>query len=202
MSDLGALEGLALVDRVREACVAGATVRLLVGTPAGSGEIGVLRGEIVHARWGEETGVDALFELLAASRAGGRLQSDPSPPAARSVTGSWRTHLLGALERLERSEHAAEDATGGAGTLRVDRDGRVIAGRGPEREAGLVGVLGTIGQEVGSALALGRLRWLEAEVGGTVRLVAAIDSGWAAARVAPGTDPAEALERLLAEADR
>lgn len=202
MSNASVLEGLALVDRVRDACVAGATVRLLVGTASGSGEIGVVRGEIVHARWGAYTGVEALFELLAASRAGGELRTEPTPPAAHSVSGSWRTHLLGALERLERSEQAGEAAAESQGSLRVGRDGDLTAGAGSEREAALVGVLGRIGAEVGSALALGRLRWLEAEVGGTVRVVVPTDSGWAAVRVAPGSDPARALERLLSETGR
>ncbi len=198
MSERVRLTGLGLLDRVQEECVAGSTVRLVLDTGLGPGEICVEDGEITHARWEERTGPEALYAVLEASRVGCSVTAEPRKPVVRSLTGPWRSHLLESLERIERRDGLAEGRSGVERSVRVSRQGIAASGAtATEREAGLVAFLGRVGEELGSALALGRLDWIEAEIARTVWLVAPDPEGWRGARLVSGADPAAARARLL-----
>lgn len=97
----GVLRKVGLQDIIQLECLARNSSLLEVNTGASKGEIHIHEGQVTHARFGEQQGEDALFQLLALPGGEFRLKPYAEPPA-QSIAGSWEFLLMeGARKRDE-----------------------------------------------------------------------------------------------------
>ena len=106
----GVLRRVGLQDVLQMECLSRNSSVLEVTADDASGTIFIEEGAIIHAQIGERQG-EAAFNLLL-TLTGGEFQLQPfSPPAERTIEGSWESLLMeAARQRDEAVEQAALDA--------------------------------------------------------------------------------------------
>ncbi|MEN8189180.1 MAG: response regulator [Thermodesulfobacteriota bacterium] len=100
----GSIEGLTLVDLVQLACLEGVDRKLMVASGEDRGTIYFANSEIVHAEYGEKTGKEAFYDIMAWQSGAFSMNFDSTE--TRTVDSSWNFLLMEAVRRID--EQGAE----------------------------------------------------------------------------------------------
>lgn len=102
------LDKLELIDIVQLACLSRRTVVLHLRHLDRKGRLGMAGGHVVHAKFGELEGNEALFELLALPQ-GDMFVQNGARPKQKTVNGRWQDLMIEATNSLEhrRAQHEA-----------------------------------------------------------------------------------------------
>lgn len=112
----GHLKDMALVDIIQIFNAERKTAAIHLGGESGYGRVYVRDGDIVHAVYRGERGVDALFQLLAWKD--GEFEVEPNEAAPEeTITESTENILLDGLRRLDESQSKGGEAREYVGDL-------------------------------------------------------------------------------------
>jgi predicted regulator of Ras-like GTPase activity (Roadblock/LC7/MglB family) len=103
MGLVGNLKDLNITNIIELNCVEKSTAQVTIKTRTGDAIIFFDDGEIVHARWGELKGVEALYRILRLSDGAFRVTSDIAPPE-RTIFESWKGLLLDGMRVYDETE--------------------------------------------------------------------------------------------------
>jgi CheY-like chemotaxis protein len=106
----GVLRKVGLQDIIQLECLARNSSLLEVTTGGLKGEIFIRDGQLIHARLGDQTGEEALNQLLALPGGEFRLKPYAEPPA-ETVTGSWEFLLMEGARQRDESAAAVPAGT-------------------------------------------------------------------------------------------
>jgi predicted regulator of Ras-like GTPase activity (Roadblock/LC7/MglB family) len=172
MSLVGNLKDLSITNIIELNCVEKNTAQVTIKTRAGNAMVFFDGGKIVHARWGDLKGTEALYRILRLSDGEFRVTSDMAPPE-RTIFESWKTLVLDGMRVLDettalkaRIAHGLADELkslpGVSRLLVAAKSGAVLHQQGPveaERAYALSALLTSQGSELGDALHLGPLNY-------------------------------------------
>jgi len=193
----GVLHKIGLTELIQLECLGYKSSVLEVSDAATAGEIFIREGQIVHATYGDHSGVDALNRMLAMT--GGDFALKPfHAPTEEAISGPWEMLLMEAARLRDEASHAAPAETAPeVAPVTVDHDpagpksaemlicgirGEVIhAWKSPNADARLA--LFTLtrqwSQRLNQKLPLGRLQGFEATADGE-RLTVRLHDEWTA----------------------
>lgn len=99
----GTVREVELRDILQLACMSVRSQSYDIMTPHGLSEISICEGEIVHAKFGDEVGQDALFLILSSTK--GRFKEiDYRQPEMRTIHAPWEFLLLESARIQDESE--------------------------------------------------------------------------------------------------
>lgn len=104
MATTGNLAEMSIPVIIQSICLEGGTARLMVRSPSGEASIYMQVGEIVHCKFGSLAGQEALYQVLCWQSGIFRLDAG-IPAPTQTVQGSWRSHLMQAMVRLDDQLH-------------------------------------------------------------------------------------------------
>ena len=105
----GVIKEVTVQDLIQLACINRKSQAFKIKTRAGSGEIYVREGEIVHATFGNgEVGQDALFSILSFSK-GQFKEMKYSDPKEQTITAPWEFLLMEAARIQDENSGSPED---------------------------------------------------------------------------------------------
>lgn len=122
MALVGDLKDLALVDIIQINCIGRNTARLTVHYPTGDGIFYFQDGEVVDARFGELTGIDAVYQALRYNEGSFRIDTGIAAPT-RTVFEQWANILMEGMRIIDEERAGmipSQDAFAGSaptGTL-------------------------------------------------------------------------------------
>lgn len=100
MALVGDLKDLALVDIIQINCVGRNTARLTVHYPIGDGVFYFQDGEVVDARLGELSGIDAIYQALRYNEGSFRIDTGIAAPQ-RTVNDTWPNILMEGMRLID-----------------------------------------------------------------------------------------------------
>lgn len=103
MALVGDLKDLALVDIIQINCIGRNTARLTVHYPTGDGVFYFQDGEVVDARFGDLSGLDAVYQALRYNEGSFRIDTGISPPM-RSIHESWPNILMEGMRLIDEEK--------------------------------------------------------------------------------------------------
>ena len=173
MGLVGNLKDLNITNIIELNCVEKSTAQVTIKTRAGDAMVFFNDGDIVHARWGDIRGTEALYRILRLTDGAFRVTSDIRPPE-RTIFESWKGLVLEGMrvydetERLKgRIVHSLADELrsfpGVSRLLVVAKNGTTVHEQGPvepERAYAISAFLTAQGSALSDELHLGPLSYV------------------------------------------
>jgi predicted regulator of Ras-like GTPase activity (Roadblock/LC7/MglB family) len=103
MGLVGNLRDLNITNIIELNCVEKSTAQVTIKTRTGDAMVFFDDGEIVHARWGELKGTEALYRILRLSDGAFRVTSDIATPE-RTIFESWKGLVLEGMRVYDETE--------------------------------------------------------------------------------------------------
>jgi hypothetical protein len=100
MAIAGSLKDMSLVDIIQFICRNKEKSRVSVENKGDRGILYLAEGQIVHAESGQETGEEALYQLLKWEEGRFHIEKEVSAPA-RSIEQPWTAVLMQAMQRID-----------------------------------------------------------------------------------------------------
>jgi Domain of unknown function (DUF4388) len=100
MALVGDLKDLALVDIIQINCIGRNTARLTVHYPTGDGVFYFQDGDVVDARFGELSGIDAVYQALRYSEGSFRIDTGIAAPI-RTIYDPWPNILMEGMRIID-----------------------------------------------------------------------------------------------------
>lgn len=100
MALVGDLKDLALVDIIQINCIGRNTARLTVHYPTGDGVFYFQDGDVVDARFGELSGIDAVYQALRYSEGSFRIDTGIAAPM-RTIYEPWPNILMEGMRIID-----------------------------------------------------------------------------------------------------
>jgi len=100
MALVGDLKDLALVDIIQINCIGRNTARLTVHYPTGDGVFYFQDGDVVDARFGELSGIDAVYQALRYSEGSFRIDTGIAAPM-RTIYDPWPNILMEGMRIID-----------------------------------------------------------------------------------------------------
>ncbi|MBI4850661.1 MAG: DUF4388 domain-containing protein [Acidobacteria bacterium] len=100
MALVGDLKDLALVDIIQINCIGRNTARLTVHYPTGDGVFYFQDGDVVDARFGELSGIDAVYQALRYSEGSFRIDTGIAAPM-RTIYEPWANILMEGMRIID-----------------------------------------------------------------------------------------------------
>ncbi|MBI5049095.1 MAG: DUF4388 domain-containing protein [Deltaproteobacteria bacterium] len=104
----GRLKDMSLIDIIQVLYMGRKTAAVNIGSEQGAGRIFVENGNVVHARFREVSGENALYNLLAWKDGDFEVEMDVKPEE-RTISGSAEALLLEGMKRLDESKQGGFD---------------------------------------------------------------------------------------------
>lgn len=172
MGLIGNLKDLNIASIIELNCVEKNAAQVTIKTRVGDAIVFFDNGEIVHARWGELKGVEALYRILRLTDGEFKVTSNIAPPE-RTIVESWQGLLLDGMRVLDETEHRKDRIArhladelktlrGVSRLLIVSKKGAVVyQDRAPDPEGALAigAFLTATGSALGDALHFGPLTY-------------------------------------------
>src|SRR5689334_12991967 len=114
MALVGDLKDLALVDIIQINCIGRNTARLTVHYPTGDGVFYFQDGEVVDARFGELTGIDAVYQALRYNEGSFRIDTGIAAPM-RSIFDNWANILMEGMRLIDEEKAGLIPSSPGMG---------------------------------------------------------------------------------------
>ncbi|MFY9225050.1 MAG: DUF4388 domain-containing protein [Blastocatellia bacterium] len=127
MALVGDLKDLALVDIIQINCIGRNTARLTVHYPIGDGVFYFQDGDIVDARFGELTGIDAVYQALRFSEGSFRIDTGISAPI-RTIYDPWANILMEGMRIIDEERAGMIPTTPGMSPVGVGSTGTPSGG--------------------------------------------------------------------------
>ncbi|MEW6733575.1 MAG: DUF4388 domain-containing protein [Acidobacteriota bacterium] len=129
MALVGDLKDLALVDIIQINCVGRNTARLTVHYPNGDGVFYFQDGEVVDARLGELSGIDAVYQALRYTEGSFRIDTGIAAPI-RTIYDPWANILMEGMRLIDEEK---------AGMIQPGVGGKTVSGALPNNTAPATG---------------------------------------------------------------
>jgi hypothetical protein len=104
----GRLKDMGLVDIIQVLYMGRKTAAVNIGSEQGAGRIFVENGNVVHARFRELSGEDALYNLLAWKDGEFEVEMDVKPEG-KTISANAEALLLEGMKRLDESKQGGFD---------------------------------------------------------------------------------------------
>ncbi len=172
MGLVGNLSDLNVANIIELNCVEKHSAQLTVKTRSGDAMVFFDNGEIVHARWGELKGTEALYHVLRLSEGDFHVAPTTVPPE-RTIFESWKGLVLDGMRAFDETrrlqgdiaQSLADELKGLPGVSRllvVSKDGIVVHDQGgtpTERAYALSALLTAQGSALSDTLHFGPLNY-------------------------------------------
>ncbi len=103
MALVGDLKDLALVDIIQINCIGRNTARLTVHYPTGDGVFYFQEGDVVDARFGELSGIDAVYQALRFNEGSFRIDTGIAAPI-RTIYEPWANILMEGMRIIDEEK--------------------------------------------------------------------------------------------------
>jgi predicted regulator of Ras-like GTPase activity (Roadblock/LC7/MglB family) len=172
MGLVGNLSDLNVANIIELNCVERHSAQLTVKTRSGDATVFFDNGEIVHARWGDLKGTEALYRILRLSDGEFRVTATTTAPE-RTIFESWKGLVLDGMRAFDETRRLQDDIAqsladelkslpGVSRLLVVSKDGTVVHNQGGtpyERAYALSALLTARGSALSDALHFGPLNY-------------------------------------------
>jgi len=107
MGLVGNLRDLNITNIIELNCIEKSTAQVTIKTRSGDAMVFFNDGEIVHARWGDFKGTEALYRILRLNDGGFRVTSDITPPE-RTIFDSWKGLIFEGMRVYDENKLAKD----------------------------------------------------------------------------------------------